>query len=400
MGFRPTCIPSETLMRLRLIAAALLISTANPAAAANPAPAPIVQDAPFDAAHWTLSGKDLAFIEDEGAQVLRMREGLATLKAPEFSTGTVSFDVLFSGVSNIGALFSGLRFHTQGVGDYEFLYLRPHRSGEPDATQYTPVFHGDSGWQIYSGPEFATPEVYKLGGWNHVEIRIYPDSADVYINGARSLRIADLKSGHMSGGLALEASIGARRHYGQILYKNLRYSSEPLSRPADMPAPVRFEPAGLVRSWTVSEALTDADALDRAGRSAWAGVTWTPLAVETNGIANLARVTGRTKTNRTTIARFEVTADKVGSRLMRFGYSDISHIFVNGRPVFEGDASFFVRDPQFQGIVGFHDAVSIPLNRGRNDVVFVVKEDFGGWAAAAQFAEPAGLSGPALAATR
>ena len=43
--------------------------------------------------------------------------------------------------------------------------------------------------------------------------------------------------------------------------------------------------------------------------------------------------------------------------------------------------------------VGFKDAVTAPLKRGRNEVVVVVRENYGGWAAAADFADPAGLSG-------
>jgi len=383
-----------------LMAAATGAGPARAAAEAPPAAMAAVQEttrlAPFDAAHWTLSGADLAFVDNAGKPELRMREGVATLAAPPFATGTVSYDVEFSGVTVNTPLFTGLRFHAQSPRDYEFLYLRPHRSGEPDAMQYTPVFNGGGGWQIYYGPEYLADQAFKFGGRNHVEVRIYPDCADVFVNGEPTLRIRDLKTGRLAGGLGLEASVGSRRHYAQVIYSNFRYTPAPLARSADMPPPDQVHMAGLVRAWSVSAAMGEADAFGRAARGAWDGMAWTPLQTETNGVANLNRAATRTKAQPAVIARFEVTADKAGPRLMRFGYSDKARIFVNGQLAFEGDASFMVRDRQFQGVVGFHDAVNVPLRRGRNEIAFVVSEDFGGWAAAAAFADAAGLGGAAL----
>lgn len=355
------------------------------AGAADTAPA---QTPPFDAEHWALSG-DAVFADYRDQHAVRISEGLATLKTAKLSTGIVAFDMLFPAEAN----FAGLRFRVADNDNYEYFYLRTMHGGEPDANQYTPVFNGDSGWQIYYGPEYASPETYKFVGWNHVEVRLYSDSADVFINGQRSLRIPDLKRGPGEGALAVSASLGGRAITGEVFFSNFTYRSEPLSRPADMPAPARFRPPGLVRHWLVSPALSDGEA--QAGASAT--TSWAALAPETNGIVNLARLVKRTKARPNTIARFEVDADKAGSRLLRFGYSDKVTIKVNGEPVFMGDATFQKRDEHYLGTVGFNDAVMVPLKRGRNAISFTVGEDYGGWAAGAQFDDAKGLSGPALA---
>ncbi len=356
------------------------VLAAGPADATNPAP--------FDAEHWALSG-DAAFTDYRDQHVLRLKEGLAALKSVKLETGTISFDVIFPNEPN----FPGLRFRIAGPGDYEYIYLRTDRSDRPDAEQYTPVFHGDSGWQIYTGAGFNAADTYKVDAWNHVEVRIYPDSADVFINGQRSLRIPDLKRGPGEGGLALAASPGFYALTGQVLFANFKYQAEALARPADMPAPVKFDPPGLVRHWQVSPPLGEDDLKP--------GATpidhWTDLKAETNGLANLARVSERTKARPNVIAKFVVDADKAGPRLMRLGYSDKVTVLVNGQPVFKGEATFLLRDSYFQGTAGFHDAVAVPLKRGRNEIAFVVYEEYGGWAAGAQFEDPAGLSGPALA---
>jgi len=371
--------------------AALALTTAL-AGRVQPAIAePAFQEAPFDEAHWTFSGPDVRPVDALDQKALRLQDGVATLKLADFTTGIISYDVL---LSSDAPMYTGLRFHGADQDQYEYFYLRAERTGMPDADQYTPVFHGDQGWQIYAGPEFSSQEGYKRGDWNHVEVRVYPDSADVYINGRRSLRIPELKTGHMGGYVALSSSYGPRFPFNQAYYAHFRYSQEPLTRPADMPAPKRYESAGLVRRWQVSQPMAQADALAWAGgKAAPAAPSWTELPVETNGIANLARLAGRTSARDTVIARFQVDADRAGDRLMRFGYSDAADLYVNGRLVFKGDATFLTRDQQFLGTVGFQDAVVAPLRKGANQVVFVVKEHYGGWAATAEFADPAGLKG-------
>lgn len=368
---------------IRGLFAALLLAAAGPTVAD-----PAFQDAPFDDAHWTLQGRIVAPADILGRKALRLLDGVATLKAPGFTTGTIAYDVLVTP----GPTYTGLRFHGEG-STYEYVYLRPDRSGERDSNQYLPVFNGDQAWQIYAGPEFSSEEGYAAVGWTHVEARIYPDSADIYINGRLSLRIPELKTGRTDGFVAFSASQGSRNPLGQVYYSNVRYSIAPLAKPADMPAPMRLSSPGLVRRWQVGPALTEADALAAAAKGAWTGLAWKALPVEANGIANLSRAGAKSKAQDTTVARFVVNADKAGPRLLRFGYSDKVHVFVNGQELFEGDATFLSRDQQFLGTVGFHDAVIAPLKRGRNEVAFVVRENYGGWAAAAEFADPAGLSG-------
>jgi hypothetical protein len=83
---------------------------------------------------------------------------------------------------------------------------------------------------------------------------------------------------------------------------------------------------------------------------------------------------------------------------MTFGYRDAVDIFVNGQKVFQGDATYISRDIQFLGTVSMRGAMAPRLKNGANQVGVKVKENYGGWAAAAELADPAALSGPALAA--
>ena len=82
---------------------------------------------------------------------------------------------------------------------------------------------------------------------------------------------------------------------------------------------------------------------------------------------------------------------------MTLGYSDVVDIFVNGQKVFQGDATSITRDIQFFGTVSMRGAMASRLKKGANQVGVKVKKNYGGWAAAAELADPAALSGPALA---
>jgi len=351
-------------------------------------------DAPFDEQHWSFSGPDVRPSEVLDQKALRLQDGVATLKIANFETGIVQFDVI---LASEAPMYTGLRFHGRDKGNYEYFYLRAERSGMKNSTQYTPVFNGDQGWQIYSGPEFSSEEGFKRGDWNYVEARIYHDSADIYINGRRSLRISDLKTGERGGSLALSSSFGPRFPFNQVYYANFRYCIEDLPRPADMPQPVWNDSPGIVRQWQVSQPVELSTARSLAlGREA-GSISFTGLEAEKNGIANLARVAAQAGNKDSVVARFDINADRKGPRLVRFGYSDKVEIFVNGSPLFRGDAEFLSRDLQFLGTVGFKDAVALPLRKGTNRIAFVVQEGYGGWAAAAEFADPEGLTGGGLA---
>jgi len=363
------------------------------AAGAHGADADLVA-APFDAAHWELDGGDIGFATYLGEPALRIHQGSAMLRGSDIGTGTIEYDIAFQAERE----FPGVHFRGRDAGDWEYFYLRPHKNSGWDSNQYMPVIGGAATWQIYSGAGFNSTETYKLGAWNRIRIELYPTSADVFINGVRSLRIPELKTSSTHGFLAVDSAAGAGNTTGQVYYANFRYRSGANARPDDMPAAASVDLPGLVRRWQVSEALADDDASRRAAATDWAGPRWTGLAVERHGVANLARAATRAGAKRFAIARFEVGAEQATTKMLRVGYSDIARIYVNGALLYRGDNSQYSRDPGFLGIVGLHDTLAVPLRAGRNDIAFVVEENSGGWGAQAQFADPGGLASSALEA--
>ena len=94
---------------------------------------------------WDLRGNAKASVY-RGRQCLQLDGGAALLKDFELTDGVVDVDVATPATRG----FFGIRFRLDNEGaNGEFVYLRQHKSGQPDAMQYTPVLNTGLNWQLY-----------------------------------------------------------------------------------------------------------------------------------------------------------------------------------------------------------------------------------------------------------
>jgi hypothetical protein len=90
--------------------------------------------------------------EYQGRKCLLLDGGAAILKDFEMRDGVIDVDVATPAKRG----FVGFDFRLDKDGtSYEEAYLRQHKSGLPDAMQYTPVLNTGRNWQIYNGPGFT-----------------------------------------------------------------------------------------------------------------------------------------------------------------------------------------------------------------------------------------------------
>jgi len=125
-------------MMLRLALSALCLNAPWPALAESVSP---------DSPRWRLTGT-AKVTEYSGRRCLSLDDGAASLKDFEMTDGVIDVDMAGSGARGFYNIF----FRTQGNGNEEVVYLRPHKTGQDDAQQYTPVLNGAAAWQIYNGP--------------------------------------------------------------------------------------------------------------------------------------------------------------------------------------------------------------------------------------------------------
>ena len=104
---------------------------------------------PPDSAHWVFEGKAEP-TEYLGRRCIMLDGGAATMKDLDLRDGVIDMDVATPARRG----FFGIQFRADSA-NAEFVYLRQHKSGLPDAMQYTPVLNTGLNWQLYSGPGFT-----------------------------------------------------------------------------------------------------------------------------------------------------------------------------------------------------------------------------------------------------
>lgn len=355
--------------------------------AAAPAYAEVI---PVDSPRWQMQGDGAAVVEYHGQRALYLPRAAAILNDANFETGVIEFDMAMEDPGRAPS-FPGVIFRgREEDGNYENFYLRPHQSANPDANQYTPVINNILEWQLY--PEFQSRMRYRFGEWFHVRLEIAEHSMRVFVDSTEPRVVATLQLAPRAGVVALTGSNEGAYFTNINITPGPQAEAPPEQPPANLPA-------GLVRTWSVTAAMSEEAALNAAAANHLNTLSWTTLPAEVNGNANLSRVATRTDETPMTLARFTLNADRARAVPMRFGFSDKVHIYLNGTLLFEGNDTQGSRDYRFLGEVGFWYALQLPLRRGTNEIVFAVSDGGGGaavggggWGALAALPEMTGLT--------
>jgi hypothetical protein len=345
------------------------------------------QPVPFDSGRWQWNAVEHRVEEHLGRQSLYLKKGTALVTGARFTHGAIEFDLALPDDRG----FLGGIWRVQDPENYEEFYLRPHQSGNPDATQYTPVFNGVSGWQLYHGPRYTVPVLHRYHQWTRVKVLFSGAQAEVYIGDMEKpvLFVDGLKRGVAPGGVGL--SVG---EFAPAWFSNFSFTvmdSPPLQGKPGPPEPV---PLGVISSWQVSDAFRESSLEGRRslGRDDLEARSWTPLAAEPSGLANLARVQGIRLGKNTVFARKIILSNQDQTKRLDFGFSDRASVYLNGRLLFHGDDTYQSRDYRFLGSIGYFDALYLPLAKGENELLIAVSEEQGGWGIQAKLENLAGLT--------
>jgi len=343
---------------------------------------------PPDSPRWDFQGQAKA-TEYLGRKCVLVDGGAAVLKDLELRDGVIDADVATPATRGFfGFLF---RMVDEG-GTAEEVYLRQHKSGAPDAMQYTPVLNTGRNWQIYNGPGFTAAVDIPKNEWFHLRLVVTGAQAKLYVKDMSSpaLDMADLKSGVQKGGVAIYSLTG------ETYFSNVDVRSTP-----DIPWRRQWPamPPDVLTRWSISPSL---DALARdlerpLSAAKAASMTWREVEAEPPGFVVLyryleaphPRVTFQSDFStrmqpqpgmKVVYARTSIDADRAEVRKLEIGYSDDVSVFLNGQILYRGRSAQSFRDPGFLGIVNpENDAVYLPLKKGRNELMLAVSELGGGW---------------------
>ena len=354
---------------------------------------------PADSPRWALQGQARA-AEYQGRKCLLLEGGAAVLNDFEMRDGIVDVDVATPARRG----FFGIQFRIANDGaNAEWVYLRQHKSGLPDAMQYTPVLHTGLNWQIYSGPGFTGAVDVPKDVWFHLRLEVAGAQAKLYVKDMEkpALVMDDLKSGVPKGQVALAVLTG------ETYFSNFEIRTTPDAVRSPRLPPM---PPGTLTRWSLSPSY---DALDRnlerpLSPSEIHAIRWQDVEAEPPGFVVLyryreaphPRVSFQSDFSkrlepqpgmRVVYARTRIDSDRDQVKKLDIGYSDDVSVFLNGRILYRGRSAQGFRDPGFLGIVNpENDAVYLPLKKGPNELLLAVSELGGGWGFICRLADPGG----------
>jgi hypothetical protein len=389
---RPRCVARLLILVALFTPLVAAAQSAGPLAVAAQSTGTIT--VPPDSSRWIFEGQ--AGVTDFlGRRCIMLDGGAATVKDLDLRDGVIDMDVATPAKRG----FFGIQFRADSLNG-EFVYLRQHKSGLPDAMQYTPVLNTGLNWQLYSGPGFTGAVDIPRDTWFHLRLAVAGAQARLYVRDTTkpALDMPDLKSGRERGLVALADLIGA------TCFADVEIHPTPdAAWQRQLP---KMPPGTLVR-WSLSPAY---DALARdperpLSAADQKAMRWEAVEAEPPGIVAIyryrmaphPRVTFQTDWStrlspqpgtQLIYARTSITAHRDEVRKLYLGYSDEVSVFLNGRILYRGRSAQSFRDPGFLGIVSpDDDALYLPLRKGSNELVLALGELGGGWGFVARLAD-------------
>ncbi len=302
--------------------------------------------------------------------------GSATLKNVQLKNGIIEVDIAINGSRS----YPGVFFRKTSKDNYERFYIRPHRAGlYPDALQYMPVVKGSETWQLYHGKGYTAGASLPINRWVRFRIEIKGDQARIFIADSKTaaLVINDLKHDEAAGQIGL---IGPRN--GTAFFSNFSY------RERDDLVFDKVETGktdkNILRSWDLSRPIP-ADKYDISKLNYPQFMTifyanWKSIHSDRKGLVNVSDYHAKQRGKKALVlARYIFQSDKKDVVKLQFGYSDELLILFNTRRIFYGNNSYQFRDPSYVGVVGYQDSVYLTVEKGLNEIMFVVKDLRGGW---------------------
>jgi len=337
---------------------------------------------PADSPRWQIEGQGKV-TQYDGRPSIFLDGGVAILKDLEVRDGVIDVDVNTPAPRG----FFGLQFRMDAP-NVEWVYLRQHKSGLPDAIQYTPVLNTGLNWQLYNGDGFTAAVDIPRNQWFHLRLALTGAQAKFYVKDMEkpALVIDDLKTGVQKGYVALAVLTGA------AYFSNFQIETTP-----DTPWTRHLPPtpAGTLTKWQISPSF---DALARnLEQPPTDKFEWKNVEAEPPGLVVLYRYLNAPHPRVTfandfskrldpqpgmqvAYARTTIESDRDQVKRLEIGYSDEVSVFLNGKILWRGRSAQYFRDPGFLGIMNpENDAVYLPLKKGTNELLLAVSELGGGW---------------------
>lgn len=355
---------------------------------------------PMNAGAWEHEPENVAFVTYKKEAAVRPKNGEGiniSLKDFEFTTGTIEYDVEFTGRG-----FPGIGFRSSNdQKNTELFYIRYFGTVDPLSRytmQYATVIDGINMWDMTDEYQGAA-KIYDQK-WNHVKLVISEHQMKVYINDMNkvALHVPSFEGLRKSGKIYLT---------GNVIYANLTIHP---GATEDLPDTQGPDPTTgdtrYLRNWLVSNPVALPFSRDIVKRDASGpGVvidstllddsSWKPLTTEHRSMVNLTRKFGATEDGkrRLTWLKTSINSETAQVRKLKLGFSDEVWVFIDGQPLYIDKnhyASPGMKEPRGRCTID-NSEIALPLKKGKNEILIGVANYFFGWGLVARLDATDGL---------
>ena len=314
--------------------------------------------------------EDAVFEKFDNRNTLLLKSKRATVKGLQFTNGTIEVDIY----ANKKRSFAGITFRSQN-DNMEEVYMRMHKSRQVDAVQYTPIFNGESNWQLYR--EHQAKVTFKNKGWNSLRIEVNNQSAVVFVNDDKVLTVDNLRTEQNTGEVGLFALFSNRFSNFSVTPKE---AVEDTKKENDTP----IDPA-IIREWKITKAIPYKG--EKLDFKKFLKEEYITVETESSGLLPISKYIKKSSSGNFEqnaedyiVASTTIQADNEETRLFSFDYSDKIMIYLNGKIYFEGNNSFRTKGVQYMGHLGVKaNTLYLPLEKGSNVIHCVVIDRANGW---------------------
>lgn len=327
-----------------------------------------------------------SFEDVAGRRSICMESGTVLLNDHHLEHGTISVDIQNAAHRH----FAHLVFNAEDAATYEAAYLRLHKSKQLDAFQYNPHINGESHWQLFAENQMSVD--FGDGEWVTLQVAFTDDKAQVTVITNAG------KFTHEINDLALDGD-GDRIGVSTLFRSCFSNFTVDPQKP-DLSAiedPTYETTPGVISQWRLSPAMP----FDEGAEPLLYSEDWEVVDADANGRLLISRYRekpsrGRYERNDLDIvyAGLSIVSDEARSVPLSFDVSDAGWIYLNGKLLIHVNNAFRAKGNHlFRGdFARSAQTLILPLESGRNELVFGLAERANGWAVAAEFLETEGLS--------
>jgi hypothetical protein len=240
----------------------------------------------FASERWRWSGGTPERTSYLRRECVRVGTTTTTLADVELEDGVIELELAVGPERG----FHGVVWRVRDDENYESFFVRPHQVGNPDAIQYTPVFNGLGGFQIYHGPGYWADTTFPIGEWFRIRVAFSGPRAEFYVADLEqpALAVSVLKRPVEPGRVGIVAGgigDGPFIHLAEFDYTP---DVELRAPPGNAPAPLE----GAIASWSVSDPFPEGElaaSIPDLDPELVEARTWSTLAAEPSGLVDRAR---------------------------------------------------------------------------------------------------------------